>query len=436
MNSEVLQGSALPIALMRLDDLLTQTLSLWRPPEFTSSGIETAYQHISQCSALALIVNQLSLEQLDAIDAEPEQLCAYFGRALGTLVPDYVAILNDLAALLVPSTEPIETASIRFPFWLETGIGGRKLAQIKHFIQATAAHQGDVLEWCAGKGHLGRLWLYHAHQQGNDQTHMHSLEWQAQLCQQGAKLAEQLQLAQTFYPQDALQPIPWTTMHTPDHALALHACGDLHRSLLRQGVAQGLTSFALAPCCYHLTADNIYQPFSQQLRATSTLRLSKAELKLAVQGQVTGGRRIGILRQQEVLWRLAYQCLREESLGAECDSKASYRPLPALPKVLLSEGFEKFLDWAFTQHNWRPERAVNSQQWLTRARELQLKLRRVDVVRHNFRRLLELWLVLDRAVYLQEHQYQVEVLSFCPYRVSPRNLLIRAHKLNISNQQA
>lgn len=436
MNTQVLQGVALQPNLMRIDRLLTKTQSLWQPPEFSSFGINAAYQRVIEHLDLADIVSELDLEQLDTIDADPGQLFDIFGGPLSAIAPDYEAVCNDLAPLLLPSTAPPKPAQINFPFWLETGIGGRKLAQIKHFIQATESLHGEslpneplhsnVLEWCAGKGHLGRLWLYYAaQQQGNAQTQVHSLEWQTQLCQQGAQLAQQLQLPQRFYPADAMQPILWLSMQYPDHALALHACGDLHRSLLEQGVQQGLASFTLAPCCYHLSADALYRPLSKQLRSTTALQLSKAALKLAVQGQVTGGQRIRTLRHQEVRWRLAYQCLREDLYEGP---HVGYQPLPALPKAVLSEGFEGFLNWAFTQHSWRPEHTMDSLALLEQARVLQLKLRRVDVVRHNFRRLLELWLVLDRAVFLQEHEYEVEVMVFCPYPVSPRNLLIRARK--------
>jgi len=51
---------------------------------------------------------------------------------------------------------------------------------------------------------------------------------------------------------------------------------------------------------------------------------------------------------------------------------------------------------------------------------------RMELVRHLFRRPLELWLTLDRALFLREQGYQVEVGEFCTKRLTPRNLLIRA----------
>ena len=52
----------------------------------------------------------------------------------------------------------------------------------------------------------------------------------------------------------------------------------------------------------------------------------------------------------------------------------------------------------------------------------------MELVRHLFRRPLELWLVLDRALFLQEQGYRVELREFCPRHLTPRNILIHAER--------
>lgn len=52
---------------------------------------------------------------------------------------------------------------------------------------------------------------------------------------------------------------------------------------------------------------------------------------------------------------------------------------------------------------------------------------RVELVRHVFRRAIEVWLVLDRALYLQQHGYQVSIKTFCEKQLTPRNILILAN---------
>jgi len=49
-------------------------------------------------------------------------------------------------------------------------------------------------------------------------------------------------------------------------------------------------------------------------------------------------------------------------------------------------------------------------------------------LRGLFRRPLELWLVLDQALFLQEQGYSVKLATFCPASLTPRNLLLTAEK--------
>ena len=58
--------------------------------------------------------------------------------------------------------------------------------------------------------------------------------------------------------------------------------------------------------------------------------------------------------------------------------------------------------------------------------ELQREVMRLSIVRHAFRRPLEVWLVLDLAVRLENDGYAVDLGQFCERRLTPRNLLISA----------
>jgi hypothetical protein len=56
----------------------------------------------------------------------------------------------------------------------------------------------------------------------------------------------------------------------------------------------------------------------------------------------------------------------------------------------------------------------------------QRELIRLSIVRHVFRRSLEVWLALDLAIYLENNGYTVGLGSFCERHLTPRNLLISA----------
>jgi hypothetical protein len=55
-------------------------------------------------------------------------------------------------------------------------------------------------------------------------------------------------------------------------------------------------------------------------------------------------------------------------------------------------------------------------------------VRRFELVRHAFRRPLELWLVLDIALGLEERGFEVQIGRFCARTLTPRNLLVVAER--------
>jgi hypothetical protein len=352
--------------------------------------------------ALNSLLQSLSLTELAALEDNPERQQQLFG-----------GFFPELFAL--PATSQAEPAEAlpEWPFWLTNGIGGRKLSQIQHFCQQLAPSELPLLEWCAGKGHLGRLLAA----QGRQVT---SVEWQAELCRQGEALAAQFQLPQRFVCADVLTPSGRAVLSPQQQLVALHACGDLHLQLIKHAVAVGTHALQLAPCCYHLIAAEHYQPLST-LAQQHNLQLSRQDLKLAVQAQVTGGERVARLRQTEVSWRLAYQLLR-----TELTADARYQPLPSLPKHWFSGDFSAFLAYAAQLQQLPLPAVIDNNALLARADEAYLQLQRIDAVRHLFRRPLELYLLLDRALYLQQKGYQVQLSVFCAYQITPRNFLIRA----------
>jgi hypothetical protein len=54
------------------------------------------------------------------------------------------------------------------------------------------------------------------------------------------------------------------------------------------------------------------------------------------------------------------------------------------------------------------------------------EVRNLELVRGLFRRPLELWLVLDRALFLSQKGYDVRLGTFCETLLTPRNLLLLA----------
>lgn len=348
-----------------------------------------------------------------------EQLLALSDEALAALMADDSALLHLLSGHLpdllefealcqLPQREPTTLSPIS-PH-LTWAIPGRKWSQIEAFAQAIGPVQKPLLEWCGGKGHLGRLLAMQWRQP------VTTLEHNAELCAEGEALAQRAQVAQRFQVVDVLKPLADDSLHGR-HAIALHACGELHRTLIRTAVAARLPAFDIAPCCYHLGNTGNYRPFS----TNATLQLSGDDLRLAVTETVTSAAREVRKRDQEMAWKLGFDRLRRDRSGDE-----SYHPIKPIDKQWLNLDFAGFcqqlaqregvaiddeVDWPYyEQQGWRQQHDVM----------------RLNLVRQPFRRPLELWLVLDMANYLIEQGYSVTLGTFCERRITPRNLLLSA----------
>lgn len=391
---------------LQLSQVLQQYQAYWRLTPFTCSELPWPDAKLQQ------VLNGLDEHQLNLIDQSAQlqqQHFVEFFPALFSLGSINTSTINTSLASKATRLEPL-------PFWLTNGINGRKLGQIEALCQHWSHSSLPVVEWCAGKGHLGRMLAYRFAQP------VISLEWQASLCQQGAALASQFALPQRFIHADVLTT-PLTPILKPkQHLVALHACGQLHISMLQQAVDAGCEHIQLVPCCYHLIPELHYQPLSI-LGQQHNLNLDQQQLKLIVQGQVTAGERIQRLRYTEVHWRLAYELLRQHY-----QNDSEYRPLASVAKQLFSANFSDFAHWAAKQHQWLIPAKVDWSYFLNAGAKRQQLTQKIELVRHLFRRPLEHWLLLDKMLYLQQHGYQVSAQEFCDYQLSPRNLLLTATK--------
>ena len=402
--------SILSQQFQQLSQLLEQARTDWQQTPFSCTELPWP--------ELASALLAMSEDELDRLDMDDTAALAW----LGQWRPQLLA----LDALQLP--ELSRAVDYATPRW-SSGIGGRKWAQIKDFAaniqrfsrsfpEATPEIKAQpklaILEWCAGKGHLGRLLA----QQGA--LKVTSLEWAPDLCAQGQALAAQLQLPHEFVCADALSKEAAALFQPEQCAVALHACGELHLRFLKHAAKAGSQHIALSPCCYHLIADQHYQPLSglgQQL----DLKLDRHSLRLPLQQQVTGGERIRRLRHIELTWRLAFDELQRHLTGDH-----SYLPLPSFPKQLLSGDFNDFVGWACAKKSLTVPQHIDSQHWLALADKRRLLVKRIELVRHRYRYLLELWLLLDKALFLEEHHYQMQLGLFTDLLHTPRRYLLQA----------
>jgi hypothetical protein len=379
-----------------LDAFLLQHQPLWRPRPFS----ELVLGWEAQWPDLAAWLRSRSLA-----DAEGQDMSG--APAPYPQLAPAAAALSAVDKLMDAGLHP---AAPR----LNVDVPGRKWAQIEAFGQSLsyARQPSHWLDWCAGKGHLGRRLL----QPGQ---HLTCLEHDPALVQAGAALSKRHGMPAEHRQQDVMAAdLALDATHTP---VALHACGDLHVRLIQRASAAGCQQLAIAPCCYNRTP-GAYQPLSTASQQ-SALHLSNDDLGLPLSETVTAGARVRRQRDQSMARRLAFDLLQRQLRGSD-----SYLPTPSLPSGWLAKPFFTYIqDLAalkgLSTAGFKDWDALEAAGWLRLA-----EVRNLEAVRNLFRRPLEIWLVLDRALYLEENGYHVRLGEFCEASLTPRNLMLLAER--------
>ncbi|MEN2397724.1 methyltransferase [Pseudomonas halotolerans] len=403
-DRSVLRGEALLARFTALDAFLTTHQALWKPRPFTHLQLpwEGSYPELAQW------LRQRSLE-----DAENDHHQPWLIQHAPAPFPELATISQALSAVAELPDKGLEAAAHR----LSVDVPGRKWQQIEAFASRLhfATKPTHWLDWCAGKGHLGRRLL-------GDSQQLTCLEYDPALVASGQQLSQRHRLPATHLQQDVLAAEAAQAIRPEHTPVALHACGDLHVRLMQLASAAGCTQLAIAPCCYNRISTERYQPLSDAAKG-SVLQLSLDDLGLPLTETVTAGARIRRQRDQSMARRLSFDLLQRQIRG--CDE---YLPTPSLPSAWLEKSFA---DYCIDLAAMKDLSTVGSPDWtaLEAAGHQRLaEVRNLELVRGLFRRPLELWLVLDRALFLSQKNYHVRLGTFCETPLTPRNLMLLAER--------
>ncbi|MCK2182764.1 methyltransferase [Halomonas getboli] len=391
---------ALASRFAALTRLLAEGQALWRPLPFQHRDVPWGERVPGLADALQALSDDEAWRLQDApFEASP----------LADWLPvDALAEAVDLPHLAAADGALPEA-------WGE-GIGARKWRQIQAFAGRVAPkREASLVEWCAGKGHLSRTLAR------RDGRLVIGLEWQPSLCESGQALAERQRQAVRLQRQDVMAEDAGDWLGPDRHALALHACGDLHARLLELAAERGAT-VTLAPCCYHRTAASDYRALSARGRALMAehgLTLSREDLAMAVQETVTAPAGVRHHRRRANAWRLGFDRLQREVRGRD-----EYLPVPSCAYGRLPDDFAGFCRWAAERKDVTLPIDVDWASFEAAGWWRQAEVERLELVRHLYRRPLEVWLALDRAWRLVEAGREVRLGTFCDRELTPRNLLI------------
>lgn len=271
---------------------------------------------------------------------------------------------------------------------------------------------GRPVDWCAGKGHLARALAR------RDGGPVQAVERDERLCAAGEELARREGLPIDFRAADVLGEDLGGWLGGEARLHALHACGDLGLRALQHARAGEAEQICLAPCCYHRIAGD-WRPLCPE---AGDLRLRAVTLRLATSEEVRAPPRLRRARRRAMRLRLAVDLLLRERRGED-----RFHVLPSWPDAWAAEGLVGLVRRLNEARGLElPDEAARLARVEAEAAVRLHEARALGMARAPFRRPLELWLVLDRARWLELAGMRVDVRIFCARAVSPRNLLVRA----------
>lgn len=389
-----------------LDRFLLDHASLWQNQPFTQQYLDWEVEY----PELSVWLRGQSLEHAEQHQLEPRWLASGGVPEPFTHWAGLTQQLTAIGCLPYHGTQVLPEAMSR-------GIPGNKWQQIEAFAACLPPDwQGSSwLDWCAGKGHLGRRLAW-------PDGRLCCIEYNTQLVEAGKQLSQQWQVQARHQHCDALSEEAIPYLAASDTWVALHACGDLHTSLLRHTVGREVRRLAIAPCCYNRVRASYYQPLSTRGKA-SLLQLNRVMLGLPLQATVTAGAAEVRKRNRNMAWRLGFDLLQRQWRGED-----EYLPVPSMANRWQHQSFADWC-WAAAELKGIEARWVSDWQAAEQAGWQRLaEVRNLELVQDLFRRPLELWLVLDMALFLQEQGFSVQLGEFCPQQLTPRNVLLLAEK--------
>ena len=389
-----------------LNSLLIKHQQIWKTTVFQIFDFSYLAEHETAVQLL-LSLSDTEVERLESDDLA--LLCR-----LEKDFPDAAAIAQCIRFAEIDNVQQIDPPK----FW-NTDIPGRKEQQILAFSTALGSIEDPLVEWCCGKQHLGRL-LAEQHQR----TAI-GLDIDAGLIKQAQNLAEKRKSEARVSSVccDVLSEQAESFIDASKHVIALHACGGLHSCLVQTAAKKRATRISFSPCCYHRFLDSPeYQALSEPGRL-STLKINQEELRLAVRETQTASTGETHKRKTLQAWRLGFDALQRDLLKVD-----QYLPIPAISPQILQTDFKCFCEHAARLKGIQLTAGLNYSHYLESGRERFHLYQRMELFRMVFRRALESWLVLDKALFLEEQGYRCEIRQFCAAEVSPRNLLVQARR--------
>lgn len=409
-----LEGTSLGARFDELTRFLVSGGEIWRSRPFILDQLPWETEHGELAAWLRGLsepeIDQLSQavmagSSLDLSPGTPRSLIRFQRESLALTALGEVDVAEVSATLLPRQGE------------LRRRVPGRKWRQVEGFSAAVMellpANVTQLVDWCAGKGCLGRTVSYLS---GLPAL---LLERREALREQALEAARKSGASCSFEPLDVFDGEAARLIDKDTAVVGLHACGSLTDELLESCVSRKAGALAVSSCCYNkLREGSSYRPLSARGRA-ARLELDRHSLRLACQDEWAASPRESESRRRELAWRLGLDLLVRQQKPTD-----RYTTQGALPRRYFDLDFGEFCRQASARCSLELPASWDEAAAERRGRERALRARGLGIFRALFRRPLEVWIALDRALFIEESGRRARLGIFCPPSVTPRNLLI------------
>lgn len=320
-----------------------------------------------------------------------------------------------------------------YPSWALNKVGGKKYHEISRIIPLTNAlglnARNQFVDIGGGKGHLSRLMcLYHGYNGLSLDTNAYfqKLGFERLSKYPAPKGAGKLEFINHTFGDPALKDKEEEIFQKTDASIGLHTCGPLALHHMRKmDRNKGFLNF---PCCYQKLNHEEETHLSQFTRESDDgiLPIGKYALTLASRGHTTISYKDYLLKKKVKLMRAALHFYLEENH----DFQDFITVGPAHPRDY-ERDFAHYAILKLKALGFSSD--IHTLNSFYQAQETQRKITQVyraNIIRWRFGRIIEKYLIYDRALAQVEKGFAVEVYQFFDESISPRNIGLILRKSN------
>ena len=296
----------------------------------------------------------------------------------------------------------------------------RKRAQVDAFarlILPLSAHATRVVDVGSGHGHLTRAIAERI------ALPVVGLERDVTLAGRARMLSSGADASPTFAVTDVLRD--GLALAAGDCVIGLHACGELGDAMVST-VARCGASLALVGCCLQKRRTTSRTPLCSAPGLDDALDLPRGLLGLSNLTAREEG--VEATRVENLAARVRRLALHRLLAGAGCSLRLGAE-IEGLNRRAAQGDLDVLVARAFALRELSPPTPRAFEEAAAWASTQHARTRRLSLPRAMLARALEVFVLLDRAVYLEEHGFAVSIGTLFPETVSARNLALIANRL-------